>query len=88
MFSIALQFICLILTVYIQQNEAEKQYRRLNFLKSKEQSRQSFKREGFLGLLGPKVPLLNHHEKKLEDLQDNVRKEKYSLAGKVSASVG
>ncbi|KAH7554545.1 hypothetical protein JRO89_XS12G0233800 [Xanthoceras sorbifolium] len=63
-------------------NETDKLYRRLVFLKSSKDSQQTFKREGFLGLFGRKVNLLDHFEKKLEHLQDNVRMEQSSLAGK------
>ncbi|XWS44344.1 hypothetical protein CRYUN_Cryun15aG0037100 [Craigia yunnanensis] len=61
-------------------NDAEKLYRRLGHLKSKN-SQQRFKRDGFLGLFGRKVDLVNHYGKKLEDIEDNVRLEQSSLAG-------
>ncbi|KAJ9173253.1 hypothetical protein P3X46_016410 [Hevea brasiliensis] len=62
-------------------SDAEKLYRRLARIKSENHSKQNFKRDGFLGLFGRKVNLLDHYEKKLEDLEDNVRMEQYSLAG-------
>ncbi|KAJ0099545.1 hypothetical protein Patl1_21867 [Pistacia atlantica] len=65
-------------------SDAEKLYRRLAFLKLEKDSQQRFRRDGFLGLFGRKVDLLDHYEKKLEDLQDNVRMERSSLAGKLS----
>ncbi|KAG5247401.1 CSC1 protein [Salix suchowensis] len=40
-----------------------------------------FRRDGFLGLTGRKVSLSDHYEKKLEDLEDNVRMEQNLLAG-------
>ncbi|XP_062151151.1 CSC1-like protein HYP1 isoform X1 [Alnus glutinosa] len=62
--------------------DAEKLYRRLGNLKLKNHTPQGFKRDGFLGLFGRKVDLLDHYEKKLEDIQDNARLERSSLAGK------
>ncbi|KAK8652508.1 hypothetical protein V6N13_126539 [Hibiscus sabdariffa] len=61
-------------------NDAEKLYRTLGRLKSKN-TRQRYKREGFLGLFGRKVDVVDHYEKKLEDIEDNVRLEQSSLAG-------
>ncbi|XP_022741388.1 CSC1-like protein HYP1 [Durio zibethinus] len=61
-------------------NDAGKLYRRLGHLKSTN-SQQRFKRDGFLGLFGRKVDLVDHYEKKLEDIEDNVRLEQSSLAG-------
>lgn len=59
-------------------------YRRLVRLKSKENNtQQRYKRTGFLGLFGPKVELLDHYEKKLEDVEGNMRTERSSAAGKV-----
>ncbi|KAE8021727.1 hypothetical protein FH972_007593 [Carpinus fangiana] len=63
-------------------SDAEKLYRRLAHLKLKNHTPQEFKRDGFLGLFGRKVDILDHYEKKLEDLLDNVRLEQSSLAGK------
>ncbi|XVF60586.1 hypothetical protein PTKIN_Ptkin08bG0060100 [Pterospermum kingtungense] len=61
-------------------NDAGKLYRTLGHLKLKN-SRQRYKRDGFLGLFGRKVDLVDHYEKKLEDIEDNVRLEQSSLAG-------
>lgn len=52
-------------------------------MKSNNDSQQNFRRDGFLGLTGRKVNLLDRYEKKLEDLEDNVRKEQNLLAGEV-----
>ena len=41
------------------------------------------KRDGFMGIFGRKVDLLDKYEKELEDLEDKVRLEQSSLAGKV-----
>lgn len=60
-------------------------YRRLVRLKSKEiNTQQRYKRSGFLGLFGPKVEILDHYEKKLEDVEGNMRIERSSAAGKVT----
>lgn len=63
----------------------DKLYRTLNRLKSSRASQESYKREGFFGLYGRKVGLVDYYEKKLEDLQENIRKEQSSasLLGKV-----
>lgn len=68
-------------------SDAEKLYRRLAQLKLKNHTSQRFGRDGFLGIFGHKVDLLDHYEKKLEDVEHNVRLEQSSLAGKeVSAA--
>ncbi|KAJ6707503.1 CSC1-LIKE PROTEIN HYP1 [Salix viminalis] len=54
-------------------NDADKLYRKLGWMKSNNHSQQKFRRDGFLGLTGRKVSLSDHYEKKLEDLEDNVR---------------
>ncbi|KAI3452270.1 hypothetical protein Pfo_008935 [Paulownia fortunei] len=63
-------------------NEADKVYKRLVHLKSKNYPQQRFKRAGFMGLFGRRVDLLGHYEKKLEDMEGNVRTERSSIAGK------
>ncbi|XP_017975791.1 PREDICTED: CSC1-like protein HYP1 isoform X2 [Theobroma cacao] len=60
-------------------NDAEKLYRKLGNLKARN-SQQRFMRDGFLGLFGQKVDIVDHYEKKLEDIEDNVRLERSSLA--------
>lgn len=62
-------------------NDADKLYRKLGFMKTNNDSQQNFRRDGFLGLTGHKVNLIDRYEKKLEDLEDNVRKEQNLLAG-------
>lgn len=52
-------------------------------LKFTAQSEKRFRRDGFLGIFGRKVDLVDQYEKKLEDLQDNVRMEQSSTTGKV-----
>ncbi|KAM3713882.1 hypothetical protein ACB094_01G290000 [Castanea mollissima] len=68
-------------------SDAEKLYRRLARLKLKNHTSQRLGRDGFLGIFGRKVDLLDHYEKKLEDVEHNMRLEQSSLAGKeVSAA--
>ncbi|XP_042500248.1 CSC1-like protein HYP1 [Macadamia integrifolia] len=55
-------------------------YKRLVNLKSKDPAHKKYTRDGFLGLFGRKVDLVDHHEKKLEDLEDNVRMEQLSVS--------
>ncbi|XP_034706772.1 CSC1-like protein HYP1 isoform X3 [Vitis riparia] len=62
-------------------DDAEKLYRTLGHLKSKKHTQQRFRRDGFLGLSGRRVDLLDQYEKKLEDLEDNLRMEQSSLTG-------
>ncbi|VFQ91951.1 unnamed protein product [Cuscuta campestris] len=59
-------------------NEADKVCRKLTHLKTLDHSQERFGRAGFLGLFGPKVDLLDHYEKKLEDIDYNVRLERSS----------
>ncbi|KAJ4835385.1 CSC1-like protein hyp1 [Turnera subulata] len=61
-------------------NDVEKLYKKLARLKSESHSQQTFKRSGFLGLFGRKVNIVEHYEKKLETLEENVRLEQYSSA--------
>ncbi|PRQ53492.1 putative calcium-dependent channel, 7TM region phosphate [Rosa chinensis] len=63
---------------------ADKVYRTLARLKSEKDPQKRFKRDG---LFGSKVDGLDHYGKKLDDLEDTVRLEQSSLAGKeVSAA--
>ncbi|KAL3346719.1 hypothetical protein AABB24_025259 [Solanum stoloniferum] len=57
-------------------------YRRLVNLKTANHDRERFGRAGFMGLFGERVDLLDHYEKKLEDIEDNVRAEQSSCLGK------
>ncbi|PHT29582.1 CSC1-like protein [Capsicum baccatum] len=61
---------------------SDRLYRRLVNLKSANQDRERFGRAGFMGLFGQRVNLLDHYEKKLEDIEDNVRAEQSSALGK------
>ena len=72
--------------LYFSQNDAKKLYSRLVHLQS-DPNKQKYKRSGTFGLFGPKVNLVDHYEKKLEDIEENVRlgQSEGSLAGEVSA---
>lgn len=61
-------------------------YKRLSNLRLRTQPGQKFRRDGFLGIFGRKVDVLDHYEKKLEDLEDNLRMEQTSF-GKVLAEL-
>lgn len=61
----------------------EQLYRKLARFKSDANALNREKREGFLGLFGRKINVIDHYEKKLEDLQEHVRMEQSALAGKV-----
>ncbi|KAI8541688.1 hypothetical protein RHMOL_Rhmol08G0081600 [Rhododendron molle] len=68
--------------VMISQSDADKWYRRLVKLKAKNLTHKRSGRDGFLGLFGRKVDLLDHYEKKLQDIEDNVRMEQSSVVEK------
>ncbi|KAL6135584.1 hypothetical protein ACLB2K_067811 [Fragaria x ananassa] len=64
--------------------DVDKVHRTLARIKSEKDPQQRFKRDG---LFGRKVDALDHYGKKLDDLEDTVRLEQSSLAGKeVSAA--
>ncbi|XP_021812464.1 CSC1-like protein HYP1 isoform X3 [Prunus avium] len=63
-------------------SDAEKLYRRLVHLKSETKPQQRSRRDGFCGLFGRKVDVLDQYGKKLENLEDNLRMEQLSVAGK------
>lgn len=58
-------------------------YGKIAHLKFKSLPEQRFVRDGFLGKFGRSVDLLDQYEKKLEELEDNLTKEKSSLIGTV-----
>lgn len=66
----------------------EKLYKRLILLRT-EQTTPKYERYGFCGLFRRRVDLVDQYEKKLEDLEDNLRLEQseVSLAGEVRAWV-
>ncbi|KAL9297203.1 hypothetical protein ACSQ67_023099 [Phaseolus vulgaris] len=61
--------------------DAERLYKRLTQL-NKDNTPQRQRRDGCLGLFGHKVDMLDHYEKTLGDIADNVRIEQCSVAGK------
>lgn len=52
-------------------------------MKSGSISRQKSKRDGFLGMFGKRVDVVDHYEKKLEKLEDDMRLKQSLLAGEV-----
>lgn len=70
--------------MFVQKN-SNRLYRRLMNLKSANHDRERFGRAGFMGLFGQRVNLLDHYEKKLEDMEENVRAEQSSSLAKVSS---
>jgi hypothetical protein len=63
--------------------DAEKLYKKLTNLKQKNDAPKRQTREGCMGLCGPKVDILDHYERRLGIIEDNVRTEQSSLASKV-----
>ncbi|KAM1511967.1 hypothetical protein PS1_024045 [Malus domestica] len=63
-------------------SEAGKLYRKLMRLRSETNTQQRLRRDGCWGLFGRKVDALDYYGKKLDDLEDNVRMEQTSVAGK------
>ncbi|XP_068335102.1 CSC1-like protein HYP1 isoform X2 [Pyrus communis] len=63
-------------------SEAGKLYRKLVRLRSETNTQQRLRCDGCWGLFGRKVDVLDHYGKKLDDLEDNVRMEQSSVAGK------
>ncbi|KAG2295302.1 hypothetical protein Bca52824_041971 [Brassica carinata] len=62
-------------------NDAEKLYKKLTRVRSGSISRQKSMRDGFLGMFGKKVYVVDHYEKKLEKLEDDMRLKQSLLAG-------
>lgn len=71
--------------VMISQSDADKWFRRIVKLKAANRTHKRSGRDGFLGLFGRKVDLLDHYGKKLQDKEDNVRMEQSSAVEKVCA---
>ncbi|KAK1273656.1 hypothetical protein QJS04_geneDACA007914 [Acorus gramineus] len=61
-------------------NDAEHMSRRLIRLKSRPKNQQKNLRNGFLGIFGQNVNIVDHYEKKFEDLQANVRIEQSDVS--------
>ncbi|CAI8595239.1 unnamed protein product [Vicia faba] len=60
--------------------DADKLYKKLTNLKQKTDAPKRQTREGCLGLFGRKVDILDHYERRLGNVEDNVRSEQSSLA--------
>ncbi|XP_077224000.1 hyperosmolality-gated Ca2+ permeable channel 2.3 isoform X2 [Tasmannia lanceolata] len=58
----------------------DKLYKRLTHLKSRRDSQQSFQRGGFLGLFSQRVDIVDNYEKKLVDLEENLRIEQSDVS--------
>ncbi|CAN8260713.1 unnamed protein product [Cochlearia groenlandica] len=65
----------------ILMNDAEKLYKKLIRVRSGNSSHQKLERDGFLGLFGRKVDVVDHYEQKLEKLQNDLRLKQSLLAG-------
>ncbi|XP_057769572.1 CSC1-like protein HYP1 isoform X2 [Salvia miltiorrhiza] len=63
-------------------NKADKAYKKLVHLKSKKSTQQNSKRGCCLGICGRKAERVDQYEKKLEDMEGNMRTEQLSVAGK------
>ena len=70
--------------VYSLKTDADKLYKRLTHLKQKNDAPRRHRRDGLFGLFGRKVDLLDHYERRLGDLEDNVRMEQSLMAAKVT----
>lgn len=77
-------YVKITIEVYSLKTDADKLYKRLTNLKQKNDAPKKQTREGCLGLFGPKVDILDHYERRLENIEDNVRKEQSSVASKVT----
>ncbi|KAJ1398737.1 Calcium-dependent channel, 7TM region, putative phosphate [Sesbania bispinosa] len=62
--------------------DADKLYKRVTHLKHSNDAPKRQRREGFLGLFGRKVDIVDHYERRLGDIEDNVRMEQSSAAAK------
>ncbi|XP_057436035.1 CSC1-like protein HYP1 [Lotus japonicus] len=60
--------------------DAERLYKRLTKLKHKDNTTSRHRRDGCFGLFGHKVDTLDHYEKTLGDIADNVRIEQSSMS--------
>ncbi|XP_028759251.1 CSC1-like protein HYP1 isoform X2 [Neltuma alba] len=63
-------------------NDAEKLYKKFTVIKDKSEVAQRQRRDGCLGLFWQKVDRLDHYERRLLDIEDNLRMEQSSLSGK------
>lgn len=63
-------------------NDADKLYKRLTHLKQDNDAPKRQRRDGCLGLFGRKVDIVDHYERRLGDIEDNVRMEQSKLEAK------
>ncbi|XP_052722787.1 CSC1-like protein HYP1 isoform X4 [Vigna angularis] len=63
-------------------NDADKLYKKLTNLKQKNDAPKRHRRDGCLGICGRKVDIVDHYERRLGDIEDNVRLEQSSLEAK------
>lgn len=63
-------------------NDADKLYKRLTHLKQDNDGPKRQRRDGCLGLFGRKVNIVDHYERRLGDIEDNVRMEQSKLEAK------
>lgn len=61
-------------------SDAKKLFRKLTHIKSDVHAQQKSCRSGFLGLFGQKVNVVDHYGKKLEDMEENVRREQSHIS--------
>ncbi|XP_027358106.1 CSC1-like protein HYP1 isoform X2 [Abrus precatorius] len=62
--------------------DADTLYKKVTHLKNKNDAPKRQTRDGFWGLFGRKVDIVDHYERRLGDIEDNVRMEQSSLAAK------
>lgn len=72
------------IALYFMQNKADKTYKKLVHLESKKYPKENSKRGCCLGICGRKAERVDQYEKKLEDVEGDMRAEQLSLAGKVN----
>ncbi|KOM56547.1 hypothetical protein LR48_Vigan10g243900 [Vigna angularis] len=63
-------------------NDADKLYKKLTNLKQKNDAPKRHRRDGCLGICGRKVDIVDHYERRLGDIEDNVRLEQSSVEAK------
>ncbi|RDX78703.1 CSC1-like protein HYP1, partial [Mucuna pruriens] len=68
-------------------NDADKMYKKLTHMKQKNDAPKRQRRDGCLGLFGRKVDIVDHYERRLGDIEDNVRMEQSSQEATVVMSL-
>jgi len=74
----------LTIKVCSSKNDADKLYKKLTNLKQKNDAPKRQRRDGCWGICGRKVDIVDHYERRLGDIEDNVRVEQSSLEAKVT----